>query len=173
MSKVVLLLALTLAFGSNVDAGPTNIYVSPEGNDRNTGAIDKPVATLLQAQTLARSAVQAHAAVAVFLREGTYRLAAPLVFTTRDSGSREAPISYQSYLKESVIISGGSELPALDWQPYKDGIMQAKVAIDLSFDQLFVNGELQRMARYPNYDSNVPIYNGHAADAINPERVAR
>ena len=41
----------------------------------------------------------------------------------------------------------------------------------LDFDQLFVNGERQFMARYPNYDPAARVYGGTAADAISPERV--
>ena len=40
-------------------------------------------------------------------------------------------------------------------------------------DQLFVNGQRQHMARYPNYDPNARQFNGSAADAIATERVAR
>ncbi len=40
-------------------------------------------------------------------------------------------------------------------------------------DQLFVNGQRQHMARYPNYDPDARQFNGSAADAIAPERVAR
>ena len=40
-------------------------------------------------------------------------------------------------------------------------------------DQLFVNGQRQHMARYPNYDPQARQFNGSAADAIAPERVAR
>jgi hypothetical protein len=61
----------------------------------------------------------------------------------------------------------------LDWTPFRDGIFQAKVPTGLVMDQLFVNGERQQMARYPNYDPNAEKFNGTAADAISPERVAR
>jgi hypothetical protein len=40
-------------------------------------------------------------------------------------------------------------------------------------DQLYVNGQRQIMARYPNYDEAVRPYNGFAADAFSPERAAR
>ena len=40
-------------------------------------------------------------------------------------------------------------------------------------DQLFVNGQRQHRARYPNYDPNARQFNGSAADAIAPERAAR
>ena len=61
----------------------------------------------------------------------------------------------------------------LHWRLYRDGIMQATVPDDVTTDQLFVNGERQVLARYPNYDPKTPIFGGYAADAISPERVAR
>ncbi|HLR25322.1 MAG TPA: PDZ domain-containing protein [Fodinibius sp.] len=39
------------------------------------------------------------------------------------------------------------------------------------FEQLFINGEKQHLARYPNFRENVYPYNGWVADAIDPERV--
>ncbi|MDZ7620869.1 MAG: right-handed parallel beta-helix repeat-containing protein, partial [Patescibacteria group bacterium] len=42
----------------------------------------------------------------------------------------------------------------------------------LAIDQLFVDGRQQRMARYPNFDPNVAIYNGYAADAFSKQRAA-
>ena len=50
------------------------------------------------------------------------------------------------------MISGGVRLNDLKWEPYKDGIMQAKVPAGFATDQLFVNGQRQPMARYPNFD---------------------
>jgi hypothetical protein len=38
------------------------------------------------------------------------------------------------------------------------------------FDQFFVNGQLQQMARYPNYDKSVQIYNGTASDATSAKQ---
>ncbi|WP_221284490.1 PDZ domain-containing protein [Mucilaginibacter sp. SP1R1] len=51
--------------------------------------------------------------------------------------------------------------------------MQAHVEGDYIFDQLFVNGQLQRMARYPNYNPAAKMLGGTAADAISAQRAAR
>jgi hypothetical protein len=155
-------------------AGPDHhqkIYVSPSGNDQNAGSIDHPILTLSHAQELARVA-KASGAVTVYLREGVYYLKSPLVFTADDSGTQEAPVVYQAYEKEQPVISGGCKLENLDWKPYQNSIMQTPVPADLQTDQLFVNGERQILARYPNYDPSQLIFNGSAADAISPERVA-
>ena len=74
---------------------------------------------------------------------------------------------------EQAVISGGVRLKDLKWEPYKDGIVQAAVPKGFTTDQLFVNGVLQPMARYPNFDAKEPHFNGWAKDAFSPERAAR
>jgi hypothetical protein len=133
-------------------AHTAEIHVQPDG----------PIRTLAEAQVEARKTKGT-----VIVHGGTYYLQQPLVFTAADSGT-----SYVAAPGEKPVISGGVKLN-LQWQPYKDGIMQAKVPAGVTFDQLFVNGKQQPLARYPNYDPNVVIYNGYAADAISPERVKR
>ncbi len=71
------------------------------------------------------------------------------------------------------MISGGVLLKDLKWEPYKDGIMQAKVPAALTTDQLFVDGARQPMARYPNFDPKEHHFNGWSKDAFSPERAAR
>jgi hypothetical protein len=51
--------------------------------------------------------------------------------------------------------------------------MRAKTPPALASDQLFVNGQRQPMARYPNYDPAAEYFDGWAADAISRERAAR
>jgi len=146
--------------------------VAPNGNDKNPGTLDKPFATLERAQQAARK-VAGREAVTVMLRGGTYYLAEPLGFSAADSGTKAAPVVYQAYQKEQPVISGGVRLEGLKWQPYKDGIMQAKVPAGFATDQIFVNGERQPMARYPNFDPKERHFNGWAKDAFSPERAAR
>ncbi len=140
-----------------------SLHVSPFGNDANPGSPDRPFATLARAQQATR---QANGGV-VIVRAGTYYLPETLVFTPADNGTE-----YRAAKGETVVISGGRKLD-LKWMPYRDGILQAKTPAGLAMDQLFVNGQRQPMARYPNYDPNARQFNGSAADAIAPERVAR
>jgi hypothetical protein len=148
------------------------IFVSSEGSDQSSGTLNHP-ASLTHAQALARIASKKGLPVNIYLRGGTYYLPSPLIFASIDSGSKRAAVTYQSYKAEQPIISGGLRLMNLDWRPYQKGIMQAAVPEDVQTDQLFVNGQRQIMARYPNFDPNIPIFNGHAADAISPERAAK
>ena len=156
--------ALLLASAAN----STEIHVRPEG----------PIRTLAEAQREARK-TQA----TVVVHAGTYYLPETLVFTSEDSGTE-----YRAIEGEKVVISGGSKLD-LKWEPYKAGIVQAKTPAGLTFDQLSVNGQLQHMARYPNYDPkatkpkrfgpgangdpDAPKFNGSSGNATAPERVAR
>lgn len=143
-------------------------FVSPSGHDENPGTLEKPFATLQRAQQAAR---QKHEDV--FLRGGTYYLPDTLVFTARDSGMKGGPVIIQNYRNEKPVISGGVRLSNLAWQPYTNGILQAHVPADLQTEELFINGERQILARYPNYDPKAPYFNGYAANAISQQRVAR
>ena len=143
-------------------------FVSPTGDDANPGTLEKPFATLQQAEQAAR---QKHGDV--FLRGGTYYLPATLVFTAPDSGTKDAPVVFQNYQGEKAVISGGIRLENLDWQPYTNGIYQAKVPADLQTEEIFVNGERQILARYPNFDPEAQYFDGFSADAISEQRAAR
>jgi len=148
-----------------------DIFVSPTGADANAGTADKPLQTLAAAQKAARAA-KAGGPVTITLQAGTYYLPETLVLTPEDSGTKEAPLTWQAAAGQTVVVSGGQKLD-LKWEPYKDGIMQAKVPAGLQTDQLFINGTRQILARYPNFDPNERIFNGFAADAFSPARVKR
>lgn len=153
--------------------GAATLYVSPAGNDANPGSRRQPLKTFAGAQKAVR-ALKAKSAkpITVLFREGTYYLSATIVFTPQDSGSRNAPVRYTSYPGETAVISGGTRLN-LSWTPYRDGIMKARVPAGTDTDQLFINGERQHLARYPNYDPAARYFNGWAADAFSQERAAR
>lgn len=148
----------------------TNLYVSVRGNDGNPGTQSKPFASINGALTMAR---KIPGAVFIRLYGGTYYLRNPVVFTAADSRKDDEPLTLTNVDHQEVTISGGAQLGGLNWTAYKNGIRQAKIAHDLVFDELFVNGKLQHMARYPNYDPSAQFLGGTAADAISKERAAR
>ncbi|MFO1475200.1 MAG: PDZ domain-containing protein [Verrucomicrobiota bacterium] len=143
-------------------------FVSPAGDDANPGTREKPFATPQRAQQAARS-VRGE----VILRGGTYYLAGPLVFTAQDSGTKDRPSVFRNYPGEKPVLSGGVRLEHLNWQPCSNGIFQAQVPADLQTEELFINGERQVLARYPNLDPRAQYFDGFAADAVSPERAAR
>ncbi len=143
-------------------------YVAPTGQDANVGTPERPFASLRRAQLATRQRPGT-----VLLREGTYYLPEPLVFTAQDSGTKDAPVIFQAYKNERPVISGGVKLEHLEWQPWRGGIFQVKVPDDLRTEEIFVDGERQILARYPNFDPAAEYFDGFAADAIAPNRVAR
>jgi len=143
-------------------------YVAPAGNDADPGTLQKPFATLHRAQQAVRQK-----AGTVFLRGGTYYLPEPLVFSPLDSGTRDAPRVFQAYESERPVLSGGVRLENLEWQPTTGGVFKTKVPADLRTEEIFVNGERQVLARYPNFDPAAQYFDGSAADAISTNRVAR
>jgi hypothetical protein len=149
------------------------IHVSPAGSDARTGAPGAPVQTLEMARRIAQGSAGKEP-VTVIVEDGTYYLDKPLVLSAEDSGTAAAPVIYRAAHEGKAVLSGGVRLQ-LTWEPYQNGIYQAKTPPGMQFDQLFVDGARQIMARYPNYDpakKDVP-YRGAAADAISPQRVAQ
>jgi hypothetical protein len=169
-SKICVSILTALTIGSAAQAA--SVFVAPTGNDTNPGTLERPFATLQRAQQAARK-LAGREAVAVMLRAGTYYLPETLVLTAADSGSKAAPVVYQAYGKEQPVISGGIQMRNLKWEPFKDGILRAKLPAGFTTDQLFVNGESQPLARYPNMDPKARFFHGSAADAFSPQRAAR
>jgi len=143
-------------------------FVSPAGNDANAGTLDKPFATLQRAQQTVRQKRGD-----VFLRGGSYYLPATLVFTAEDSGTKDAPVVIQNYQGEKAVISGGVRLEKLDWLPYTNGIVQAQVPADLQTEEIFINGERQILARYPNFNPQAQYFDGFTSGADIKRRSAR
>ncbi len=173
----LLVLLAASAFFSNQGAYAANeIHASPQGDNQNNGSAARPVATLEAAQGLARKM----RGTSVVIHAGTYR---GLRLTELDAGTE-----YRAATGEKVVISSNRKLE-LKWKPYRDGIWQAELGQQaflhphlspeappqsrLQIDRLFVNGQQQRMARYPNFDPAIRHLGGFAADAISRERAAR
>ena len=150
-----------------------SIFVSTVGDDQNPGTISSPLRTFAAAQSAVRE-LRKHNPGTIFVcfRAGTYYLPNTIVFTPEDSGDAGAPIIYAPYPGEHVLLSGGARLSS-SWKAYRDGIMKTSVPAGTSTDQLFVNGQRQMLARYPNYDPNAKYLGGWAPDAISQERAKR
>jgi len=127
------------------------LYVSPTGNDANPGTIESPLASLAEAKRRVRLLkVKATAPVTVHLRSGTYYLRETVRFEPADSGTARAPVTYAAYESEKVVISGGVELDG-PWTKSHNGTYKLKVDLPPDeFDQLFVDGKRQVLARRPN-----------------------
>src|SRR6266542_1923158 len=147
------ILSILLPIGLALPVFGQPYYVAPTGSDGNPGTLGKPFATIQRAQQAVRQKPGL-----VLLRGGTYYLFEKLVFSAEDSGSAAAPVVYQAYGNEQPVISDGVRLEKLNWQPYRDGIVQAKVPKNLQTEEIFVNDERQILARYPNYDPKTQYF---------------
>ncbi|HEY5368145.1 MAG TPA: peptide-binding protein, partial [Hanamia sp.] len=166
--KKILLTAIFLVIIITVVNAQTTFFISPKGKNTNPGTKEKPFATIDHAKLKARKIA---GPVVLYLLGGVYYLSQPIVFTREDSRKKDKTLTIKNFNNQKVIISGAVALN-LKWEKYKNGIWQSTLKQDLIFDQLFVNGQLQRMARYPNYTSNAHYYGGTADDVLSPERVA-
>lgn len=140
------------------------LIVYPEGQLKGNGF------SLDEALSKAKDLLALEKNVEIKLTAGTYYLPQPIILGPEFSGTAERPFIISTTGNGPVVLSGGKSL-GLEWQPYKKNIYQAKVN-STTFTSLYINGERQPLARYPNYDPDITIFNGYAEDAISSERVA-
>lgn len=175
MIKTVSLLILILCvFAFECNSKNVEIYVSAKGSDSNSGTQTSPVKSLGKAQTLIRLARQnqKNAAITVFIEDGIYQLDKPFVLTSEESGTENHPVVVKALGKAKPIFTGSRELK--DWRELKDqarlimlpaeakgkvfvtelkklGISDFGDAIEPgNRPELFCNGQLQTLARWPN-----------------------
>lgn len=160
------LMLACFCFSAALLQAQTAFFVSADGKDSNKGTIKRPFRTIEKALEAARNE---KGEITLYLREGVYRLSAPLTLTASD-GNSEKKLTLTSFPNEKATISGGVLLN-LNWQPYERGIWQAKVNQDVEIDMLLVNGEIRHMARYPNYDEQAVRFHGTSSQATAPERI--
>ncbi|HNS33301.1 MAG TPA: right-handed parallel beta-helix repeat-containing protein, partial [bacterium] len=90
------------------------VYVSLNGNDENTGTMERPFATIKKAQEEVRRIKIEKGlpggGIAVYLRGGKYFMDESVLFGKDDSGTEDAPVVYRSYPGEEVRLIGGRQL---------------------------------------------------------------
>jgi hypothetical protein len=80
-------------------------------------------------------------------------------------------LTISAYPNEKVQVSGGRRLQ-LQWKKSSEKVWTARIE-GPAFEQLFLNGKKQILARYPNYDAKARVFNGAAADALSEQRISR
>jgi len=143
-----------------------HIYVSPLGEKVNIGTKEAPYNTIEKALDKARL-IKGNNSTIIHLLEGEYHLSSTLAIDSELSN-----ISIVGDSADKVIIKG-SKIIETKWEPFTDNILVSVVDESLDFSQLFINGEKQILARFPNYDENGGYWQGSSADAIDKERIAK
>jgi len=148
--------------------GQKKIFVAPNGDDKNSGTFQMPLATIKQAIFLSEKTNSDK--VDIILRKGIYYPDSTIVL--KEEKIKKKTILITAFKNEKVVISAANKF-IVKWYKYKDNIYVTKIPLTFDTDAMFINGKQVIMARYPNYDSTARIFNGTAADAISDERVKR
>ncbi|MFP5042952.1 right-handed parallel beta-helix repeat-containing protein [Parasediminibacterium sp. JCM 36343] len=126
--KTIALLPLLLA-AFHVQA--QDIFVSPSGNDKNPGSIEKPLATLAKAKETVKKINKSNIPITVNLRQGVYYLQEPLKLSKEDGGTQNAPVVYAAFKGEQVTLCGSKAMPAAAFKKITDKETLARVAPQL------------------------------------------
>jgi hypothetical protein len=135
------------------------IWVSPDGSDRNTGTKIQPMETLAMSLRKARemrrlSDPRIEDGIEIILKGGTYSLYEPVYIRTEDSGTESSPTTIRAAEGEKAVVSGG--LKVGNWVEEKGHIerlpteAQGKLwstdipsvwGNELNFREMWVNGK--------------------------------
>ena len=123
-------------------------YVATNGSDSYTSVQAQNVATPWL--TISKAAGVMVAGDTCYIRGGTYRR----TVTPANSGTAALPITYRPYSNEVVTVSGADVVTG--WSVYSNGIYQAALTGALGDkDQVFVDGVMMNLARWPNTSLDV------------------
>ncbi len=119
MAKQPLILALYLCFFYFSNA--QELYVAPNGNDKNNGSKEQPFATLTAARNAIREMKKNNHlppnGINVFVRDGSYSLNQSFELTKEDAGTKEQPIVYMALPNEHPKFIGGIMIDEKQWKP--------------------------------------------------------
>ena len=157
-----------------------DLYISPDGSDRNVGSKARPLRTLEAARDALRKA-KGRPGAKVYLTGGRHFRTGPFELGRSDSGTKGSPVTYRAVRGADVYVDGGKVVPPSACKPVTDAAILARLApeargrilqIDLKalgvtdcgtlgprgFSrpyrpaplELFIDGRAQQVARWPN-----------------------
>jgi hypothetical protein len=143
------------------------IYVSPHGNDANSGASPgRAVATVGRAQHLVRSLdSDMHSDITVRLESGTYRLAQPLTLGAQDSGTNGYNVVWTAAPGAHPVLSGADQVTGWHLSDPAKNIWAASVPAGLQTRQFYVNGVRADVASGPLPVKLTPTATGYTASS--------
>ena len=152
--KSFVLVLMTLLICHVLSAGE-KIYVSPDGDDKNSGSRDQPLATLEGARDKIRQLRfdrQITDTIFVELQSGTYYITQAFNLTAEDSGTPQSPVVFYGAKDNRPLISGGKTTDRFEevtpglWRVYIPEVAD----YGFYFEQLYVNGQRRFRAQTPN-----------------------
>ena len=164
----IFLVFLLLFLCSCGDPEVVRIYVGPESSGGNEGAEEASFTNIKSAIDLAKRlrAEGETRPIEVRLQPGDYHLDSPL-----EIDSSLGDFSLAGSGPEAVAVKGSAVLD-LGWEQHEGSVYASKIPSGLYIDQLYADGVLQILARYPDYDENGGHFQGHAPDAFSKERIS-
>ena len=166
--KRVFFLSFIIVLNLGCHEAEENLYVSSSNtmnDDQNEEnhflSIEEALNRVLTLRKKKKTAL-----ITIHIDQGDYRLGAPLKIT-----SDHGPIRIIGEGQNKTTIKGSIQMN-LVWEKQNENIWVTKINRTDRFDQMFVNGQKQILARYPNYTESGGHWQGHASDAISDERVA-
>ena len=155
------LVSLALLFALAGSLAPAATYhVSPSGSDAAAGTLAAPF------RTIQRAADVAAPGDVVLIHAGTYRE------TVRPaaSGTPDAPIVYQNFNDDVAVVSGAD--PVTGWTLDSGTIHSAPLAADAFVSstnqslQVFVDGEMMTLAKWPDTTTRASAYPSGVAEPV-------
>lgn len=139
---ICVLLAVPL-FAFPAFAAEHELYVSPDGSDEASGAIDAPLATVSAAKEKAKSLT---GDVTVYFREGAYTFDDTVEFTAED----KANVTYKAYDGEKVVFTAGTPYTGFE-ECTVNGVKAFKknVGTDADIRTLFNEETTLKITRWP------------------------
>jgi parallel beta-helix repeat protein len=109
-------LLLNAANGKGVTEGGADYYIAPNGDDRNSGTLEEPFASLIRARNAVRELKKEKhdGDITVCIRGGSYKIHETVVFDLKDSGHKDQVITYAAYPGEEPVFSSGVKIT--DWE---------------------------------------------------------
>ena len=131
-------------------------YVSPSGNDQNSGDQNQPFATIERAKEAAAEILRKPdlKKVSIFLEPGNYSISKPVTFSSKEFNNHQIKLLVKNSSQGEVVISGGNILK--EWRKMENGLwvtdLSQSFAQEAQVRELFIDGKRAKRARYPNED---------------------
>ena len=169
--------------------GKQAIYIAKNGDDSNSGTIDKPLKTFDEAFARTARADKSGDGFVIYVREGIYDMSNGLNIPDKISGTEDCPVIISAYPNENVKLTGGISVKGSEFKAADDETAMRKLPEsskgkvysvnlkDLGYTEypsitrstapkLTVDGTEYTVARWPNAE-NVAMKKYEGEDAVN------